>query len=126
MGMLPACSVAMRDGSLSVATTSGPASARQLPETSPTYPHPITANFTRDFPLRWSYILTILSKICTNSFSPNRPAGGKGMQTLMRSELVNLPGLNETQNPTRFSDRTVYVSFPTIPHTAHTSHHSYT
>src|SRR6266852_8458399 len=51
MGIFPACKVAMRDASLSVATTSCPASARQLPETSPTYPHPITANFTLDFPL---------------------------------------------------------------------------
>src|ERR1700676_4000235 len=42
----------MRDASLSVATTSCPASARQLPDTSPTYPHPMTANFTRDFPLQ--------------------------------------------------------------------------
>src|ERR1700730_12478757 len=42
----------MRDASLSVATTSCPSSARQLPDTSPTYPHPITANFTEEFPLR--------------------------------------------------------------------------
>src|SRR6185312_17343543 len=39
----------MRATSLSVATTSWPASARQLPETNPTYPHPITASFTPDF-----------------------------------------------------------------------------
>src|SRR5579863_6702091 len=42
----------MRALSLSVAITSCPASARQLPDTSPTYPQPITASFTRVLPFR--------------------------------------------------------------------------
>src|SRR5579863_8928148 len=50
MGIFPACSVAIRARSLSVAITSCPASARQLPDTSPTYPQPITANFTLVLP----------------------------------------------------------------------------
>src|SRR5579863_2016667 len=51
MGIFPACSAAIRARSLSVAITSCPASARQLPDTSPTYPQPITANFTLVLPL---------------------------------------------------------------------------
>src|SRR5690242_1835066 len=42
MGTPPALSLAMRSASISVQTTSWPASARQAPVTSPTYPHPMT------------------------------------------------------------------------------------
>src|SRR5215469_1402284 len=42
MGTPPAWSLAMRSRSMSVHTTSCPASARQAPVTSPTYPHPMT------------------------------------------------------------------------------------
>src|SRR6516164_2096203 len=42
MGTPPAWSLAMRSRSMSVQTTSCPASARQAPVTSPTYPHPMT------------------------------------------------------------------------------------
>src|SRR5579864_1438775 len=52
MRIFPAWSVAILALSLSVATTSCPASARQLPDTSPTYPQPITANFTLILPLK--------------------------------------------------------------------------
>src|SRR5712671_2133137 len=122
MGILPACSVAMRDASLSVATTSCPASARQLPETSPTYPHPITANFTRDFPLRWSYILTILAKICTNSFSPNMSTGGKRMPPLLRRAHGILAGFKQSPHPSGFLERKISDDERVDPGTEITAH----
>src|SRR6266852_7075671 len=58
MGIFPACNVAIFDASLSVAITSWPASARQLPDTNPTYPQPITANFTPALLLRFRFLLS--------------------------------------------------------------------
>src|SRR5258706_11225700 len=105
MGILPACSVAMRAASLSVAPTSCPASARQLPETSPTSPHPITANFTRDFPLRWSYILTILAKICTNSFSPKSARWWNTNAAVVAEGARYSGGFKQSPHPSGFLER---------------------
>src|ERR1700756_4642127 len=103
MGILPACNVAMREASLSVATTSCPASARQLPETSPTYPHPITASFTRHFSLQRTYILTILIKMCTNSFSPNGSTPGERKDVVIAQGLRYSGGLQVKPAPVRTS-----------------------
>src|SRR5712664_211541 len=55
MGTPPALSLAMRSRSMSVQTTSCPASARQAPVTKPTYPQPMTERRKKGSP--WDELL---------------------------------------------------------------------